>query len=65
MVYFQTPNPNLGNFFRALDWKMLIYFMAIWTILFGISYKDLAHFLLIGYSFPVSGSSTKKIWQPW
>jgi hypothetical protein len=32
MVCFQTKNPNLGNFWRALDWKMLIYFMAICNI---------------------------------
>jgi hypothetical protein len=28
MVCFQTKNPNLGKFGRALDWKMFIYFMA-------------------------------------
>jgi hypothetical protein len=33
MVYFQTKNPNLGKFWRALDWTMLIYFMTIWNIL--------------------------------
>jgi hypothetical protein len=33
MVYFQTKNPTLGKFWRALDWKMLIYFMVIWNIL--------------------------------
>jgi hypothetical protein len=30
--YFQTKNPNLGKFLRALGWKMLIYFMDIWNI---------------------------------
>jgi hypothetical protein len=30
MVYFQTKNPNLGKFWRALDWKMLVDFMALW-----------------------------------
>jgi hypothetical protein len=29
MVYFQAKNPYLGKFWRALDWKMSIYFMAI------------------------------------
>jgi hypothetical protein len=29
MVCFQTKNPNLDKFWRALDWKMLTYFMAI------------------------------------
>jgi hypothetical protein len=27
MVYFQSK--NLGKFWSALDWKMLLYFMAI------------------------------------
>jgi hypothetical protein len=31
MVYFQSQNPNLGKFWRSSDWKMLIYFMAIWN----------------------------------
>jgi hypothetical protein len=37
MVYFQTQNPNLGKFLRALDWKNvdifyghLEYFKDIW-----------------------------------
>jgi hypothetical protein len=40
MVYLQTKNPNLGKFWRALDWKMLIHFMSIWNALltFGIFY---------------------------
>jgi hypothetical protein len=29
---FSNQNPNLGKFWRALDWKMLMYFMAIWNI---------------------------------
>jgi hypothetical protein len=33
MVSFQTKNPNLGKFWRAVHGKMLIYFMAIWNIL--------------------------------
>jgi hypothetical protein len=38
MVCFQTKNPNLGKFWMALEWKMLLYFMVIWNILrsFGI-----------------------------
>jgi hypothetical protein len=31
MAYFQTQNPNLGKFWRVLQWKMLVYFMAIWS----------------------------------
>jgi hypothetical protein len=34
MVYFQmTQNPNLGKYWRALELKMLVYFMVIWNIL--------------------------------
>jgi hypothetical protein len=43
MVCFQTKNPNLGKFWRAFEWKMLVYFMAVWNILrsFGIFYGHL------------------------
>jgi preprotein translocase subunit SecY len=51
MVSFQTKNPNLGKFWRALDWKMLIYFMAIWNIIhtFGIFCNHFVHFLFTLY----------------
>jgi hypothetical protein len=29
MVYFQTETPNLVTFWRLLQWKILVYFMAI------------------------------------
>jgi hypothetical protein len=62
MVYFQTKNPNLGNFLRTWDWKMLIYFMSICNILWtlGKFYDHLVHFVLIWYIFPVLVSRTKK-----
>jgi hypothetical protein len=62
MVYFQTKNPNLGKFCRALHWKMLIHFMAIGNIwqTFGIFYHHLLHFVFIWYSFPLLVSYTKK-----
>jgi hypothetical protein len=43
MVYFQTKNPNLGNFWRALQFKMFVYFVDIWSTLqpFGIVYGNL------------------------
>jgi hypothetical protein len=51
MVYFQTKNPELGKFWRDFDWKMLIYFMAIWNILrtFEIFYDHLVHVVFIWY----------------
>jgi hypothetical protein len=57
MVYFQTKNLNFGTFLRALDLKMLIYFMAICNILqtFGI-------FMTIWYIFWYH--VPRKIWQP-
>jgi hypothetical protein len=44
MVCFQTKNANLGKFFRALQWKMLVNFMDNWSILrlFGTSYGILS-----------------------
>jgi hypothetical protein len=62
MVSLQTKNPDSGKFRRALDGKMLIYFMAIWNILqtFGAFYDHLVHFVFllvqfvfIWYIFPV------------
>jgi hypothetical protein len=44
MVYFQTKNPNSGKIWRALERKMLSYFVTIWNILlpfFGIIYGRL------------------------
>jgi hypothetical protein len=32
MVYFQNKNTNLGLYWRAFEWKMLVYFNAIWNI---------------------------------
>jgi hypothetical protein len=45
-----------------IDWKMLIYFMAIWNILwpFVIFYDHLVHFVFIWYIFPFLVSCTKK-----
>jgi hypothetical protein len=44
MVFFQTKNPTLGKFWRALEWKMfyiyfmiiLEYFMAIWPVWYSL-----------------------------
>jgi hypothetical protein len=58
MVYFQTKKiPIWVNFLRALDWKMLMYFIAIRNILrtFGISYDHLVHFCVHLVNFPRFG----------
>jgi hypothetical protein len=33
MVYFQTKIPILGKFWMVLKWKVLVYFMALWSVL--------------------------------
>jgi hypothetical protein len=62
IVWFQTKDPNLGKNFRASEWKMLIYFMAIWNILwiFGVFFDHSVYFVLIWCIFPVLVSCTKK-----
>jgi hypothetical protein len=68
MVSFQTKNINLGKFWRAIDWKMFMYFMAIWNILqtFWIFYDHLVHFMFIfGPFFRFWYHMPRKIWQPW
>jgi hypothetical protein len=51
---FQTKNPNLGKFWRALEWKILVYNMAIWNILgpFVIIYGRLVLFFVHLVYFP-------------
>jgi hypothetical protein len=54
MVYFQTKNRNLGKFWRVLQWKILVYFMDIWSIL-RTFYWHLVNFLIIWCIFPQFG----------
>jgi hypothetical protein len=49
------------TFWRALKWKILVYFMIIWTFLrpffiFFVHWVFLSHFGIL---------SQEKIWQPW
>jgi hypothetical protein len=69
MVCFPTKNHNLGKFWRALEWKILVYtyydhleyFTAmlynLWP--FVINCGHLVYF----YHFGMFGP--RKIWQPW
>jgi hypothetical protein len=54
---FQTKNPNLGKFWRVLLWKILVYFITIWTILWllEIFYGHLVYLVVIWYIFPRFG----------
>jgi hypothetical protein len=62
MVYLQTKIANLGIFWRALDWKMLIYLIAIWNILrtFEIFCDHLVHFVLIWHIFSGFGTMNQE-----
>jgi hypothetical protein len=57
MVCFQTKNPNLGKFWRVLQWKMLVHFMSIWFILRSLKIFNgsLVYFVVIWYIFPCFG----------
>jgi hypothetical protein len=52
---FSNQKYQFGKKIRASDWKMLIYFMAIWNNfwIFGIFYDHSVHFVFIWYIFPV------------
>jgi hypothetical protein len=58
MAFYQTKNPDLAKFWRVLQWKMLAYFTAIWSVfrpfwsilwLFGIFYGSLVYFSPVWY----------------
>jgi hypothetical protein len=68
MVFFQTKNPHLGKFWRALEWKMLVYIIhahleyitAIWYMLWSFG-----NFVEIWTIFSTFGRiASRKIWQP-
>jgi hypothetical protein len=50
---FKPKNPNLGKFWRVLQWKILVYFMTIWSYLrpVDIFCGHLVHFMVIWYIF--------------
>jgi hypothetical protein len=80
MVYFQIPNPTLGKFWRALEWKLLVFFIVTRNILrtFGIFNGHLVYFRAIWYILGPFGNVVvnlvyfppfwitvwRKIWQP-
>jgi hypothetical protein len=69
MANFQTKIPNLGKFWRVLQWKMLEYFMVIWFIFrpFGF-FLDIWYIYVsaIWYIFTRFGMLyvPRTIWQP-
>jgi hypothetical protein len=60
MVYSHTKNPNLGIFWRALEWKTWVQFIVIWNILWPFVIFN-GHF---GNFPPFWYIESRKIWQP-
>jgi hypothetical protein len=56
MVCFQISN-DLVKFWRALQWKILVYFLTIWSILrpLQIFYGHMSYFVVIWYVYPRFG----------
>jgi hypothetical protein len=65
MAYFETKNPNMGKFWSVLQWKMLVYFVAVWSILqpFGILVTIWYIFGQMVYFFPLWYVVPRKIWK--
>jgi hypothetical protein len=63
MVYFQTKIPIFAEFWMVLKWKVLVYFMPIWSVLrsFGLSYCHLVYFEFVWYTFPDLVCCTYKV----
>jgi hypothetical protein len=61
MVYFQNKKPNLGKFWRVLQWKVLVYFMDIGSILWSFL-TFCGHLVFNGLS-PFWYIVPRKIWQ--
>jgi hypothetical protein len=61
-VCFQTKNPNLGKFWRVLQWKMMVYFMNTWSILWTLG---IVRGNLVYTYFPFWYFVPRKILQPW
>jgi hypothetical protein len=67
MARFQTKNRNLGKLCRIWQWKVLVYFMDIWSLLwpFDVFYGHLVNFMSIWYIFFTFWYVVpRKIWQP-
>jgi hypothetical protein len=53
MAFFETNNSDLGKFWRVLQWKMVVYYLAIRSIfrLYRILCGHLVYFMVIWYIF--------------
>jgi hypothetical protein len=59
---FKKKKSNFDQFWKALQWKMLVLFMTVCSILSpdGKFYGHFVHFVVIWYIFPVLVSCTEK-----
>jgi hypothetical protein len=64
MVIFSNQNPNLGKLRKALEWKMLVYFMVVLEHFTAVCYNLWPLGNLVYFS-PFWHSVSRKIWQPW
>jgi hypothetical protein len=65
MAYFQTKNPNLGKYCADLEWKMFVYFMEIWYILWQFGTVVVIWCCCGNLVFsPFWYTASRKIWQP-
>jgi hypothetical protein len=58
MLYFHTKNHNSGTFWTALEWKMLVYFIAIGYVHFTVIWKILS-------SLPIFCGQLVYFWPFW
>jgi hypothetical protein len=69
MVYFQTNKSQFGEkFWKDLEWKKFVYYMAVWNMLRPIWYSLQPFGNLIGiwlYFLPFWYNVSRKVWQPW
>jgi hypothetical protein len=56
MVYLKTKNSNLGKFWRALKWNILVYFMAIWNTYIKVVWYVYFISVVIWFIFPRLGT---------
>jgi hypothetical protein len=65
MAHYLTKNPNLGKFWRVLEWKIVVHFMGIGNILrqFGIFYGHMVMLWYFGIFSPLWYIVSRKIWQ--
>jgi hypothetical protein len=65
-IYFQTKNTDSGKLLKVLQWKMLVFFIYILSLLQQMVYFMAIRYICghLVYNFPVLVCCTEKIRQP-